>query len=206
MVTNQERLIADAERRVNRAWQEDGLPELGAGCFLLLMGTASLGERFAGWSPLVVLAAVFGGALITNRAVVAGKARLSDRRVGYVRPRNESWELYKRYWWVVGLAAAAIGAINGAAGDVIPGWQFLRDWWGLLLVATGAIAAVQQRTPWYAALALIPLAYIALGEAGLVAQETAFGWCCLALGAASLAIGAWRLVRFLRAQRTPAGA
>lgn len=206
MVTNERRLIADAERRTNRVWQADGLPEIGSGLFGIVFGASWLAEQLADWSGWTIVAVVLIGGPLTNRAVGAAKTRLSDRWVGYVRLRNDTWDIFTRYWFVVVLFVAAYSVVSSLGADAVPGWRFLADWWGLVFMAAGAVlGAVRQRTPGYAALALIPLAFIGSGEVGALAREAAFAWCIIILGLASLAIGLWRLRAFLRSHRTPAG-
>lgn len=206
MVAGERRLIVDAERRANRAWQEDGLLDLTTGCVLLLIGAAWFGYRVAGWSPLVIFAAVLGSSWLIRKSLDAAKTRIADHRVGYFRPRDSSWTTLKRFWWAWAVAVAVVGAINGIGGDVIPGWQFLRDWWQLLLVAGGALyTAVTWRSAWYVAVALISLVFVGLGASGAISQESTFAWCAVTLGLGSLVMGAWRLARFLRHHRVLAG-
>lgn len=196
----------DAERRTERAWQEDGIPELMAGCFGLILGVTWLGIHLEGWPAWLFLGAIVGGAWAKKRATEAAKVRIADRRVGYVRPRPADWSRGWRVPLLVGLVAAVLGVLDRAVGDAIPGWRLAGDWWMLLvLVGMGVLDAVVRRNVWSFVLATIPLAFMGLGIVGHGDQESAFGWTVVVAGLASVVFGAWRLLSFLRRYPSPAG-
>lgn len=202
MVASERLLLADAERRSERVWHDDGLPELGFAVLWLLLGAVQFADDLPWWTTLLSVVALFGGLWIVNRAVVWAKRRLVDPYVGWVRPREYGLEFFRRYVFPSVLATTAIVLVAGVGHVAAPGWTILGDWWPpLILAAVLVLDAVRRRVPGPAGLALIPLAFAAVSAAGILAPENVAGWCLLALGVANILIGAWRLRRFLRAHR-----
>jgi hypothetical protein len=201
--------LTDIERRPQRYWNMDGLPELMMGLLWIVWGGAwLLGERIprgglynAFWMFVPALLAFSGWAVVW--ATRALKARITFPRTGYVawRPPTSSMRLGAA---AVSLVTAMIlAAIVAKTRNNAPASDLAAPILGVILSLAFLIAAVSQHAPHYLALAGVAVALgIALGARG-AGWESA-NWLFVLLGAASTAVGGARLMLFLRSHPRPA--
>lgn len=192
--------IKDAERRARRAWFEDGLPDLGCGTLCLLGATGFLiATRLPGLF-LVLPVVFFAVALAYNRGFFWLKARITDRRIGYVRfDRPRSW----RAWLPIAIGVAGLRVLT----DTLEAVPAIRPWmtfWPVLVVSGGLVAlAVTTGLRRYLPLALVPLAAAAAAHAAGIGEPYRTFTLVVALGAAAIVSGGIALRNFLRRHPTP---
>jgi hypothetical protein len=201
--------LTDIERRPQRYWNIDGLPELMMGLLWIVWGGAwLLGERIprgslynAFWMFVPAILALSGSAVVW--ATRALKTRITFPRAGYIawQPPTRSAQL--------GAAAVCIMTAMILAATVVkvrnnaPASDLAAPVLGVILSLAFLIAAVSQHAPHYLALAGVAVALgIALGARG-AGWESA-NWLFLLIGVASAAVGAARLLLFLRSHPRPA--
>lgn len=196
--------LADIAQRPQRYWNADGIPELLMGLLWMVWGGAWLaGERMPRgrlydvfWLFVPALLALSGVAVVW--ATRALKARVTFPRAGYVAWQEPSTAARITAGAISIVTAAIVAALAVKVRATGATAQMAAPILGVILSLGFLVAAVRQHAPHYLALAGVAVAMgIVLGtwNAG---WESAH-WLFVALGAASAAIGAVRLARFLRA-------
>ena len=191
--------IDDAVRAAPRHWNVDGLPEMLGGVLLVAWGALLIWHELS-LSRLSAMSAAVGPLLLIVLLIASDqillpriKARLTDSRVGYARPRVSGRQR---------ALAAGIGVVAGAAMA--------------LWIASGG-AARQHSSTMVAGLAALFLVYcawrlrlprflvyavVAVAAAVVVPRswppDLALGAIQVALGSAAALGGSWTLARLLR--------
>lgn len=211
-------LATNPERRFRHDWTRDGLPDLFFGVLLLVVTGSSAALSFSSarlpWTILLFPVLVIGGSVAVTRGFFVMKARLSDPRVGFVRPRLPL--MLRSPWFLRGyVMACAVGGglipfIGPPIRDLlyrgIPGFE---SWWPLLWLVPGLICLL-GRPRWFGTTGhlwvaiLTVLATVAGLQLGLSVRETVrwIGWPSIGLG--HVVVGALALRSFLRTHRRPA--
>lgn len=143
--------VLDPERRFRREWMRDGLPDIYGGPYLLMVvgivvGLAAVPTRFGG---LVLLfpVAVIAGTMAVVRAFFETKARVSDPRIGYVRPRLPRWLSSSWRSRGVVIASGALCGFVSFVGPPVAAWLHRVApgsgvWWPLLLLAPSVVGSI----------------------------------------------------------------
>jgi len=198
------RIVGGARWRVQRAWLEDGLDEVSGGVSGLVMVAVFLAVRqnifwFFALMPVGLL-----GMWLQSRVLRGLKARLVDRRAGYVRPRGPDWmsERSGRFWigFVLGGALfwSVLGSLDTRLRGVTPSEIF--GWVAFLFAAMLPLLTAWKTGLWrFALYTAVPLAAVAVALLGGADQMLVLSvW----LGAASglaLVLGGAAFRAFLRA-------
>jgi hypothetical protein len=194
--------VLEAERRAQRYWSVDGLPELMMGLLWIVWGAAWLvGQGLPRGSvsniywTLAPLLLVFTG-LAAVWATKKLKARITFPRTGYVE-----WKPPSRLQQIGGGGSAAL--IAGVLVVLLTksrteGWEHLAAPMIGAVIAVGlAIAAVVQRAPHLLIVAGASVVFgFALGST--VQGSDGLNWMLVALGATTSIVGGVRLWRFVR--------
>ena len=189
----------EIERRPQRYWNVDGLPEVVMGFLFILWGGLTLiGDALPRrpvygiyWLvvPVVLATSGFWG----NWAIKRLKERITYPRAGFVEMRGPRKMV---------AAAAAVIALGLAALIVSGGMVAIKQWippgCAVVMALGFLLMGVRYRMP-----DLLGLAAVSLGL-GIWMYQTKAGfvqlnWTFVCLGAASLVLGTVRLRRFLRA-------
>jgi hypothetical protein len=198
--------LADIERRPLRYWNVDGIPELVMGALWMVWGSAwVIGEIVprdwranAFWSivPATLALSAWAAVWLIKRL----KALVTFPRTGYVE-WNEPSRASGVFTAVVALVAAAVLAVvvSGSAAGIERRAPIVL---GVLLALAFTVASLRQRAPHYLALAGVAVA-LGLAFTGARGGWQSVNWMFVALGAASAAVGAIRLVFFVRAHPRP---
>ena len=205
MAANTTRLAVDAERRVRRAWQEDGLDELVGGVIALTaalaLGAAAISPAFLIAFPTLSLVALVAYLTLFVRL----KARLARPRTGYVRLRRTP----------VNYAASAVVILIGVLGMAeplldprLPGPELDAVNWWLTLAFVAALALHTGRNTGlrrFYLYALLPPAVEIAGRLADLDEMARVVLLLLVAGLTSLVAGAAALSGYLRSHPLPAG-
>jgi len=194
--------LGDLARRPARYWTVDGLPELMLGLLWIIWGGAwILGQRVPHdwrWAAywLLVPPALAAAAFIVNLAIRRLKQRVTFPRTGYVE-----WRAPGPGTRVGAAAIAIVAALALAAmvltGDARPAGQMATPVIAVILSLGFVVISVRQHAPHYLALGALVLALgLALGWTH--GGWASVNWMFLGLGLVLAAVGAVRLVLFLR--------
>lgn len=135
--------VIETQKRVQRYWYVDGISELGAGLFILLLAgsyalTGWLDQRYGSTTgqglflPVVVLIGYFGVRWFVRTA----KQRITYPRTGYVSyPRKQTRRWLKPIWFI-----ALSGGLSGAV--IVLGKQFGMAWLPLFAGLMIALAMI----------------------------------------------------------------
>lgn len=198
--------LADIDRRPLRYWNVDGIPELVMGALWMLWGSAWLiGETVprdwragAFWSVVPAALALSGwGAVWLIKWL---KARVTFPRTGYVEWKEPGRTSRIMTVIVAMVAAAALAA--AASGDPGPLEHRAPIMLGVILALAFAVASIRQRAPHYLALGGVAVA-LGLAFTAFSRGWQSVNWMFVAIGAASAAVGAVRLLLFVRAHPRP---
>lgn len=196
--------LAEIERRPERYWNIDGLPELMMGILWVVWGSAwLLGERIprgglynAFWMTVPPLLALSGFVMVW--ATRALKARITFPRTGYVALEPPGMPARLTVAAVTILTAMILAAAivrmraNGSTA------QMATPILSVILSLAFLVAGLRQHAPQYLMLAGVAVALgIALGTRN--AGWESVNWLFLLLGAAAVAVGGARLMMFVRA-------
>ena len=194
--------IRDMERRAQRYWTTDGLPELVMGALWIVWGGASLiGESlpkgtvanlYWTFTPLFLVLSGLGAVSMTKRL----KAAITFPRAGYVswkEPTRQQRLVGAGVAMIVGIAITIVAARGGA-------WNLEK----MAPVAVGAVlglgfavASITQRAPHLLLLAAAALLLAPLVSVWKTGYD-ALNWLLIALGAMTMVLGVARLWWFLR--------
>ena len=205
MAANTTRLAVDAERRVRRAWQEDGLDELIAGAFALTaalaLGAAAISPAFLGAFPTLCLVALVAYLTLFARL----KARLARPRTGHVRLRRTPVHYLSS---AIVILIGVIGMADPLLDPRLAGPDLgVINWW-LTLAFVAAIALHVGRSTGLGRFYLYALLPPAVEIAGRLADLDEMARVVLFLlvaGLTSLVAGAAALRGYLRSHPLPAG-
>ena len=196
--------LTEIERRPQRYWNADGIPEFLMGLLWMVWGGAwLLGEHIPRGGLYTTFWLVAPAALALSGVAVVWatrrlKARITFPRTGYVAWREPS-RAARATAAAIALVTAAFlaGVVVKARTDGFTG-QMAAPILSVILSLAFVVAAIRQHAPHLLALAAVAVALgIALGTAN-GGWESA-NWLFVALGAASAALGGIRLALFLRA-------
>ena len=190
------------EHRSTKYWDIDGLPELIMGLMWMVWGGAMvLGRTLPRgavwnvyWAFMPALLALSGVA--ANWAIKRLKARLTFPRAGYVSWKEPTRAARLATAGVALIAAAVIAGlavksrIDGIDRVAVPGL-------GVLLSLGFLVVGIRQHAPHMLALAGVAV-MLGLAFGAMRAGWDAMNWLLIALGAASVLVGAVRLRAFLR--------
>jgi hypothetical protein len=198
--------LADIDRRPVQYWNVDGIPELVMGALWMLWGCAWLiGEAVPrDWRAQVFWSAVPAALAFTAVGAVwlikHLKARVTFPRTGYVEWNEPSRASRIATAVVAMVVAAALVAIASGSSAALE--QRAPMILGVILALAFAVASLRQRAPHYLALGGVA---VALGLAFTAGRGgwPSVNWMFVALGAATAAAGAVRLVLFVRAHPQP---
>jgi hypothetical protein len=194
--------LDDATRRSERYWNVDGLPELIMGLLWIVWGGAWLfGESLAAgpvrnfyWAltPALLAGSGFAAVWVTKRL----KARLTFPRTGYVEWRQPSRSVHL----IAGVIAIVTALVLAAAvmNAQARSGELAAPIFGVILSLAFVVASLRQRAPHLLALAAVSIA-LGLALGAISGGWTSVNWMFVALGGASVLLGAIRLARFLRA-------
>ncbi len=204
--------LLQAERRAQSYWYADGLADLVAGTFFLLLSALQWAALYAQsrWALVVRLGwmlAILGGALLVRWVVIRLKWYITFPRTGYVRYRRISWR--RRGWVLLGWAGLGSGVLLVADALV----QHTTAGYLLLLGAVLALlyGALARRRQWtrgygYAVLSLVA-AGVSLGVWRYAPTYAEFvlqgGLFFVVLGVAQVLGGSWTLARYMRQHPVP---
>jgi hypothetical protein len=202
---------AAIDRSLGRArgrWNADGLPELFYGVASALWGGAIVAQQrwpspltagLATWLPIIV-AVLF--AVSGSRAIRALKARTSDPRVGYARPREAApWRKLVATAAAAVLAAGIVLLVFGGRHD--HSFEVLAaPLMGLVLGAAHVGVAVRHGLTRHLAVAVVPVVAGFLCLAMQVAFGLGTGLVLLASGVANTLSGGITFGRLLAVPRT----
>ena len=199
-------LAQQTERRSERVWAEDGLPDLFLGTFLL-MAALAVGLRQALWwlsLTLVVLPPV--AVWLLGKVMIAVKARLSDPRSGYLRPRP--WRPSRRLIVSLLVLGAVLGGTRGALAEHLAGAIPALPAWGPLFFLVPAIVAIfvgwhRLRLVRHLWVAMVSLLGLAVGPLFGLHGWGSFGLACGIQGAALVVAGGIALRNFVRRAPLP---
>ena len=194
--------LKSIERRPQKYWSADGLPELMMGLTWMVWGGAmAFGQtlsRGAGWKvywtfmPAVLALSGFAANWITREL----KKRITFPRAGYVEwkePTRGSRLIVAAVAMVTAATLAALlikGRAEGLEPVAAPGL-------GVLLSLAFVVASLRQRAPHLLALAGIALVLgLAFGAAAV--GWDAMNWMLLTVGGAAALVGVARLMVFIR--------
>jgi hypothetical protein len=194
--------LGDMERRAQRYWNVDGLPELTMGLLWMVWGGAFLAGQSLPRGPAWNIYWMFTPAVLALSGVAATwlikrlKARITFPRAGYVEWREPS-RAQRLTTAAVAIVTAAVivGLISRARSRGVE--TVVAPAIGVILSLGFVVASLTQRAPYLLALAGVALALGVL----IGATETGWdglNWMFVALGAATAAVGAIRLRAFVR--------
>jgi hypothetical protein len=191
--------LNDIARRPQQYWNVDGLPELVMGVLWMLWGVAWLvGEALprsaANYYWMITPVLLAGSGVVAIRVIRSLKARVTFPRTGYVEWKEPTTMARLGTAAIAIVVAAVLAAVvlRGGAGEGRNAPVVL----GVILSLGFLVASVRQHAPHLLALAGVALA---LGLAvGTIAEGwTAANWIFVGIGAATAALGALRLSRFI---------
>ena len=198
--------VLDAEKRAQRYWNVDGLPELMMGLLWIVWGAAwlvgqglprgSVSNIYWTLTPLVLVLTGLAAVWATKKL----KSRITFPRTGYVE-----WKPPSRSRQLGGAGSAALIAsvvVVVLTRSRTEGWEHLAAPLVGAVIAVGlAIAAVTQRAPY---LMIVAGASVVLGFAlgSTVQGWNGLNWMFIALGATTSIVGGVRLWRFVRTHPT----
>ena len=194
--------LGDAERRAQRYWTIDGLPELLMGLLWILWGAAFLAGEALPRGPVWNIYWTFTPAVLALSGVAAVwaikrlKARITFPRTGYVEWREPSRPQRLLTAAVAILTASllvtivAIGRGRGMESVAAPAL-------GVILSLGFVVASLSQRAPYMLALAGVALV-LAVVFGTVSTGWDAVNWMFIGLGVAAVVLGAIRLRLFLR--------
>lgn len=195
--------LKDIGRRPARYWHIDGLPELMVGSLWVVWGAAWLAgqavPRDWRWTAywLVMPAVLAGSGFALNWATRRLKERISMPRTGYVAwkepDRAARWALAA---FIV--VATVLLAVYVLWGEATPFERRAPVVLGVILSLSFLAIGVRQHTPHHFPLAGAAL-MLTLAIASLTSGWNTFSWILVALGTTCAAVGAVRLVMFLKA-------
>jgi MFS family permease len=195
--------LHELARRPARYWTLDGLPELMHGALWVVWGGAWLvGQavphdwRWTAYWLIVPPALALSGWAVTW-ATRRLKQRITYPRAGYVEMREPDTRTRLGVGVFIVLAAALLAAVTLRGGAARLD-RTLPAVVSVILALSFVALAVQRRTPHHLALAGATVVFtLAIGT--IATGWDAMNWLFVALGLLSIAIGAVRLVVFLRA-------
>lgn len=212
------RLAAESERRFRLEWTRDGLPDLFLG-LLLLNGTAfgaamSWSSARFPWTILLLPFLGFAAMIAIVRAFFVLKARVSDPRVGYVRPRvpfalRSRW-IARGYFLAFVIGGGLMPFVGPPIRSFIARWGLeVESWMPLLGLVPGLIVIlVLQR--WFGTTGHLCVGVVALlGSVvalllGLSLGESVRWVAWPTIGVGHVVIGAVAFRSFLRTHPMPA--
>lgn len=196
--------LKNLERRPQQYWDVDGLPELVMGLLWIVWGGAWLfGQtlpRGSVWNTYWL----FTPALLACSGVAAVwaikrlKARITFPRAGFVEWKEPTRGQRLATAGVAILAAAALAGLLAASRQPDRVGAVAAPGVGVLLSLGFLVASLKQRAPHLLALAGVAL-MLGLAFGALRTGWDAMNWMLVALGAASMIVGAVRLRLFIRA-------
>lgn len=207
MTTNAE--LRDLERRPQRYWNVDGIPELVMGLVWAVWGGALIyGESLpkggnSHWYWMVVPMVLVLSGVVSNWAVKKLKERLTYPRTGWVEMKEPSRAVRLVAAGIAMVSAGALaamivtGKVSGAEHTVTPAI-------GLVLSLAFVIASIRQKAPHMLALAVVALV-LGFSFGMLKLGWVSLSWMFLWLGMAAAVIGGWRLRRYLAAHPVAEG-
>jgi hypothetical protein len=194
--------VLEAEKRAQKYWIVDGLPELMMGLVWIVWGAAwligqglprgAVANIYWTFTPLLLVVTGLAAVWATKRL----KSRITFPRTGYVE-----WKPPSRPRQLGGAGSAALIAcvvVVVLTRSRTGNWEHLAAPIVGAVIAVGvAIAAVAQRAPY---LMIIAGASIVLGFVlgSTVQGWDGLNWLLVALGATTSLVGAVRLWRFVR--------
>ena len=194
--------VLEAERRAQRYWNADGLPELMMGLLWIVWGAAwlvgqglprgSMSNFYWTFTPLLLVVTGLAAVWATKKL----KSRITFPRTGYVE-----WKPPSGPRQLGGAGSAALIAcvmVVVLTRSRTEGWEHLAAPLVGAVIAVGlAIAAFVQRAPY---LMIVAGASIVLGFAlgSTVQGWDGLNWMLVALGATTSIVGGVRLWRFVR--------
>lgn len=192
--------LAEVARRPQRYWTVDGLPELVMGFLWIVWGGAWLiGESLPRdwrytiyWTLTPVLLVLSGFAAVWT--IKRLKARWTFPRTGYVEWRGPTHgeRLVAAGVAMVTAMVLAVTIVRGGSGAEHAGPVV-----GVILSLSFVVASLRQRAPHYLALAGVALV-TGVSLSAINTGWASVNWMFLILGAATSALGAVRLTRFVR--------
>lgn len=207
------RVVAEADRRFWREWYRDGLPEIFLGLFSLAAGAfLTAGTRFRWVFAIVPLLFLVGSTSRLPNLFFAAKARISDPRTGFVRPRQPDWLLRGRnriaFVVAAGIAANLIRVVGPRVADRLDdAVPWLAWFWPALLTVPGALMSFamwrqygSRRFLWIGVVALVGALW---GPLMQWPATDAIALALIAQGVAMLASGGITLRSFLRSHPRP---
>jgi hypothetical protein len=196
--------VHQTERRVRRYWYTDGIGELVAGWFLILLGLYFALQEYLGEdSPVTALLGgslvllFIGGAAAARWLVNALKTRLTYPRTGYVEYRQPEHNPRRRgivvlaIGMAVAISAVLLARLMGSPDPIIATSGIL---FGAVLAVTAGRSSGLAR--FYLLAALSFMLSVGLSFADLP-QGYALGLFYGLMGVAAVISGTWVLVRYL---------
>ena len=198
--------VHEAEKRAQRYWNVDGLPELMMGLVWIVWGAAwllgqglprgSVSNIYWTLTPLLLVVTGLAAVWATKKL----KSRITFPRTGYVE-----WKPPSRPRQLGGAGSAALIAcvvVVLLTKSRTEGWEHLAAPLVGAVIAVGlAIAAVVQRAPYLMIIAGASVVFgFALGST--VQGWDSLNWMLVALGATTSIVGGVRLWRFVRTHPT----
>lgn len=194
--------LAEAEGRAQRYWTIDGLPEIIMGALWMVWGGAFLVGQLLPRGPVWNMYWMFTPALLALSGVAAVqvtkrlKARITFPRTGYVEWREPS-RTHRMTTAGVAMVTAALLVIILARSRAEGMGSTVAPVLGVILSLSFVVASLSQRAPYLLALAGAALVLGLVFGASRTGWD-AVNWMFVALGAATAAVGALRLGRFIR--------
>jgi hypothetical protein len=194
--------LRDAERRAQRYWTIDGLPELLMGTLWIVWGAAFLaGEalpRGRAWNFYWM----FTPAVLAFSGVAAVwmikqlKVRITFPRTGYVEWKEPS-RSQRLLTAAVAMLTAALLVVIISTGRARAVESVAAPALGVILGLGFLVASIRQRAPYLLALAAVALT-LAIAFGTIASGWYSVNWMFIALGAAAVVVGTIRLRIFLR--------
>ncbi|MBM4118800.1 hypothetical protein FJ251_13910 [bacterium] len=195
--------LRDLETRSQRYWTLDGIPERVMGLVWLLWSAALIAEdalprsAWGGVLTMAIPAVLVVSGVGANWLIRRLKERLSYPRTGYVGYPEPSRRQRLLAAGVACLAALSLATLilTGRAEGME---RVISPAIGLVISLAFLVLSLRQRAPHLLALAGVALA-LGIGIGMLKLGWRSLNWLFIGLGAASVALGLWRLRRYLAA-------